>query len=526
MMMLTMKIAPPNTGRAAFDVSAQSTFGTSSSSARVRAHALSRARPVLVERHVLRARQLSTISHRRWLTPAACVAPDGEKSASAHVTHHSPRAQHEARWNLRLRELREFKDEHGHLVVPATSEFRPLHNWIYQQRKMRREGNLLDTRFRPLDEIGLEWEPPRGRKKGTGEPRPQVFHDQWVAMFDWLRSFHRENGHCKVPKTQNVKLHAWVHEQRRKHRRDELDEKRAEMLRGIGFELASRGKATWEERFDELHDFQKAHGHCNVPATWRHNKRLGSWVYRQRKSFRAGTLPEDRVNALKELGLDWEPKASLLKASKKAFHVRQTVSPWAVRNTGNASRAGIDAAVQWMGCDDDELDREAKRGDYPRTAVVNGWGKASSAYEEKQQFVFDRIDGWWRGSAVAAANFSARRRVRAMRYNYAVKAKERTIKPDIVLEVDEGPYGIWGLVIEVDEFAHKRYSWRNEEERMQELQAALGVPLKIVRFNPDPTTANESNLDERTDMLLKHVVENVLLTAPVRDLEVEYFLYD
>ena len=82
------------------------------------------------------------------------------------------------------------------------------------------------------------------------------------------------------------------------------------------------------------------------------------------------------------------------------------------------------------------------------------------------------------------------------------------------------------MVIEVDEFAHKRYSFENEEERMRGLQAALGVPLKIVRFNPDPTTANSSNLDERTDMLVRHVVESVLLTAPVRDLEVEYFLYD
>ena len=186
--------------------------------------------------------------------------------------------------------------------------------------------------------------------------------------------------------------------------------------------------------------------------------------------------------------------------------------------------------MQWMGDDGDASAHKPIRGVFTQTAVVNGWGKASSAYEEKQQFVFDRIDEWWRGAQpddlVGLASTSARRRVRAMRYNYAVKAQDRKIKPDIVLEVDEGSDGIWGLVIEVDEFAHKRYSFENEEERMRGLQAALGVPLKIVRFNPDPTTANASNLDERTEMLLRHVVESVLLTAPVRDLEVEYFLYD
>ena len=61
---------------------------------------------------------------------------------------------------------------------------------------------------------------------------------------------------------------------------------------------------------------------------------------------------------------------------------------------------------------------------------------------------------------------------------------------------------------------------------MRELQAALGVPLKIIRFNPDPTTAQPSNLEERTEMLLKHVVGNALLSAPKRDLEVGYFLYE
>ena len=94
------------------------------------------------------------------------------------------------------------------------------------------------------------------------------------------------------------------------------------------------------------------------------------------------------------------------------------------------------------------------------------------------------------------------------------------------MEQDGGT--IWGLVIEVDEFAHRRgkhYSWRAEEKRMQELQTTLGVKLKIVRFNPDPTGSFPIGLEERTCMLLEHVVQS-MQSAPVRDLEVEYFLYD
>ena len=49
----------------------------------------------------------------------------------------------------------------------------------------------------------------------------------------------------------------------------------------------------------------------------------------------------------------------MMKASKKAFHVRQNISQWAVRSSGNASRAPGDAAVQWMG-DDGDLDASAR----------------------------------------------------------------------------------------------------------------------------------------------------------------------
>ena len=112
-------------------------------------------------------------------------------------------------------------------------------------------------------------------------------------------------------------------------------------------------------------------------------------------------------------------------------------------------------------------------------------------------------------SAVAVASASARRRARCD----TTTRSRRTIKPDIVLEVDEGSDGIWAWSSRWTSSRTVRYSFENEEEHAR-LQAALGVPLKIVRFNPDPTTANASNLDERTEMLLRHVVETSCSPRP------------
>ena len=91
---MIITFAPPLTGKVAFSSSsAPSTFRTATASSKI---FLSRARPVLGEHHVMRAGQLSRTSHRRWIVPVARTAPDGEKRASTVVTHHSPRAQHEA----------------------------------------------------------------------------------------------------------------------------------------------------------------------------------------------------------------------------------------------------------------------------------------------------------------------------------------------------------------------------------------------------------------------------------------------
>ena len=85
----------------------------------------------------------------------------------------------------------------------------------------------------------------------------------------------------------------------------------------------------------------------------------------------------------------------------------------------------------------------------------------------------------------------------------------------------------WGLIVEVDEFGHRRgsKSYVNEESRMSELQKALDVPIKFVRFNPDPTEEDDRELENRMGGLLQHLNEAVA-HPPIRDLEVSYIAYD
>lgn len=60
----------------------------------------------------------------------------------------------------------------------------------------------------------------------------------------------------------------------------------------------------FEERFAELQEFKKIHGHCNVPHDYPPNKTLGGWVSR----IRNGQSPVDkeRQTRLSQLGFTWK----------------------------------------------------------------------------------------------------------------------------------------------------------------------------------------------------------------------------
>lgn len=65
---------------------------------------------------------------------------------------------------------------------------------------------------------------------------------------------------------------------------------------------------SWDERFGELQAFKTQFGHCEVPVNWIENPNLGDWAQKQRVAKNRGTLKEDRVRRLVEIGFVWNPK--------------------------------------------------------------------------------------------------------------------------------------------------------------------------------------------------------------------------
>ena len=64
----------------------------------------------------------------------------------------------------------------------------------------------------------------------------------------------------------------------------------------------SKRDEQWNARFEELLSYRSGHGDCDVSTSI---GKLGRWVSKQRKVYRAGSLPQDRIDRLNSIGFKW-----------------------------------------------------------------------------------------------------------------------------------------------------------------------------------------------------------------------------
>jgi hypothetical protein len=205
-------------------------------------------------------------------------------------------------WKDRLNELIDYHKTHGHCNVPEKYwRNLKLAAWVRRQRQQYRlhlKGKtslLTNLRMQELESLGFEWD-------RTGPT--------WEEHFSELADYHKTHGHCVVPSfySENTKLGNWVKTQRQQYKISAMTLSRIQKLESMGFEWNCHC-VVWNDRFSELGDYRKIHGHCNVPYNYTENKRLGTWVDNQKTNCRLyqerkkSPMTPLRFQALKSLGL-------------------------------------------------------------------------------------------------------------------------------------------------------------------------------------------------------------------------------
>lgn len=214
--------------------------------------------------------------------------------------HEGPVKSHRASWNDRFEELVQFKNVHGHCVVPKN--YGSLGSWVRDQRHKMKKGGLLYDKISLLEEVDFVWD---------------VHQWQWNQTYHELLEYKEKRGHTNVPLSQGT-LGLWVSNQRadynkyRQGKPSHMTQTRAEQLRSIGFEFYSGKKLQssiderWYLRFVELKRYKDVHGTCNVKQSA--NSSLYSWCQQQKKSYRKklqgekSSLKKSREEALQSIG--------------------------------------------------------------------------------------------------------------------------------------------------------------------------------------------------------------------------------
>ena len=95
---------------------------------------------------------------------------------------------------------------------------------------------------------------------------------------------------------------------------EELEEDRKIWLVG---RKKRRNEGSWRDRLQELKEFKKDNGHCDVPTEYDLNQPLANWVSWQRQQYKLyreegskSALTSERVDALEEVGFRWEVQDS------------------------------------------------------------------------------------------------------------------------------------------------------------------------------------------------------------------------
>ena len=257
----------------------------------------------LEEQRQLHAEGLLSEDRCRQLRPLKVLGREGRHLENEDL---KP-SKFQVSWEIRVRELVEFFAQFGHYEVPKAYAPNPsLSNWVSMQRVRQRLGKLDRARYERLDALGFSW-----LAKDRHSDRC------WDKRLAELRAFKQKHQHMLGEKEMGRQLFSWRNTQRLLRREGKLSEDRIARLDAIGFEWSDprlQGlppeigwERRWEFFFGQLKDYKKRYGQTLVPAKWRENKQLATWVAEQRKARRRGSLPVKRQKRLEQINFEWKP---------------------------------------------------------------------------------------------------------------------------------------------------------------------------------------------------------------------------
>ncbi|MEY9840490.1 Helicase associated domain protein [Streptacidiphilus sp. EB103A] len=203
-------------------------------------------------------------------------------------------------WATALGYAKTFHEQHGHLDVRqderAEDGYR-LGQWIGWQRMAYRQGKLTAERIAVLDQLGMVW-----NRALTA----------WQRNYTEAQRYFEEHGDLLAPSSYTTAsgsaLGTWVGRQRDYYEAGKLSAEQIVMLDEIGMAWRPLDEA-WQQAYQHACAYRERHGNLDVPSVYvgPDDFRLGTWIGNQRRGRREDRLTADKIRALDDLGIVWDP---------------------------------------------------------------------------------------------------------------------------------------------------------------------------------------------------------------------------
>jgi len=162
---------------------------------------------------------------------------------------------------------------------------------------------------------------------GNRQHHPNQHRSAFGRWIDDLMHYRAKNGgdsNVPLKYVEHPGLGNFVNRQRTEYRKllqgkaSSMTRTKIRELDRVDFTWSVRegGHASWESRLDELRDYQRTHGHTNVPKNHPPNPSLGYWVNEQRFQYRrwvrgkSSYMNPAKMSRLNSLGFKWTLRES------------------------------------------------------------------------------------------------------------------------------------------------------------------------------------------------------------------------
>lgn len=233
----------------------------------------------------------------------------------------------QSKWMNNYKYAKEYYDKHNNLEIPSCYKIMSfdgkvisLRNWINEQKKFYKAGNLSTEEKELLEKIGFKIS------------KRNIL--TWDESYLLAKEYYDTYGNLRVSTNYKVfskngvpfNLYYWIENQKKSLKENKLDKEKIELLSKININLNyedDKISPLWFKNYYYAKMFYKKWQRLNIGFDYTvidergRTINLGQWITKQRQKYKNNTLSEKQIQLLNDIGMIWNMKDKNIRNNKR-----------------------------------------------------------------------------------------------------------------------------------------------------------------------------------------------------------------